>query len=114
MCCGHRRSEWRSSQAPNRSIQRLAPTGLWKKDAVHPVTATATPDSLPGNPQTTTGSSIRIRSVEASPVRVRGLVTGFSYEFTASQPVQSVDARDAASLLNTRYFKPVESETGPS
>jgi hypothetical protein len=53
-------------------------------------------------------------SVEASPLRVRGLVTGRSYEFTSSQPVQSVDARDAASLLNTRYFRRVDNETEPS
>jgi hypothetical protein len=41
-------------------------------------------------------------------------MTGRSYEFSAAQPVQSVDASDAASLLNTRYFRRVESETGSS
>ena len=112
MCCGHRRSEWQSSQAPTRSIQRPTLTERGKS-SVRPVAAAATPNS-PGNSQTTTGSSVKIRSVEASPIRVRGLFTGRSYEFTSSQPVQTVDARDAASLLNTRYFRLAESETGPS
>ena len=113
MCCGHRRSEWQSSQAPMRSIPRSALTEP-EKTAVRPVAGAATPNSLSGNSQTTTGSSIKIRSVEASPLRVRGLFTGRSYAFTSSQPVQSVDARDAASLLNTRYFRRVNNETEPS
>src|SRR5580765_2854278 len=112
MCCGHRRSEWQSSQAPMHSIQRSAQTKLGKT-AVRPAAAATMPTSA-GNSQTTTGSSIKIRSVEASPLRVRGLFTGRSYEFTSSQPVQSVDARDAASLLNTRYFRRVDNETEPS
>jgi hypothetical protein len=110
MCCGHRRSEWQSSQAPMRSIQRSATEP--GKSAVRPAAAAAIPKS-DGNWQTTTGSSIKIRSVEASPLRVRGLVTGHSYEFTSSQPVQTVDARDAASLLNTRYFRRVNNQTEP-
>jgi hypothetical protein len=112
MCCGHRRSEWQNSQALTRSIQRSALTELGKS-TIRPAAAAATPNA-PGNSQTTTGSSIRMRSLESSPVRVRGLITGRSYEFTLSQPIQSVDTRDAASLLNTRYFKLAESETGPS
>jgi hypothetical protein len=36
---------------------------------------------------------------------VRGLASGRSYEFTVAQAVQSVDARDAASLLSTRFFR---------
>jgi hypothetical protein len=112
MCCGHRRSEWLSSQAPMRSIQRSALTEPGKT-AIRPSAAAATPNST-GNSQITTSSFIKIRSVEASPLRVRGLFTGRSYEFTSSQPVQSVDTRDAASLLNTRYFRRVDSETEPS
>ena len=50
-------------------------------------------------------SSISIRYVETSPIRVRGLVSGMSYEFSGASPVQQVEARDAASLLNTRFFR---------
>lgn len=48
---------------------------------------------------------MKVRYLENSPIRVRGLVSGMSYEFSGSQPVQTVDARDASSLLNTRFFR---------
>jgi hypothetical protein len=50
-------------------------------------------------------SAVSIRYVAASPIRVRGPVTGRHYEFSASNPVQSVDTRDASSLLQTRVFR---------
>ncbi len=105
MCCDHRRSEWQTSHVPVRNVQKSTPADLGKKVAVHP----AMPDSLPGNLQTTIRFHT-IRYVDASPVRVRGLITGSSYEFTTLQPIQVVDARDAASLLNIRYFRRVEIE----
>jgi hypothetical protein len=46
-----------------------------------------------------------VRYLETSPIRVRGLATGRSYEFSGSRPIQQVDARDASSLLNTRFFR---------
>jgi hypothetical protein len=51
------------------------------------------------------GSSISVRYLENSPIRVRGLVSGWWYEFSGSNVIQQVDARDAASLLNTRFFR---------
>ena len=39
-----------------------------------------------------------------SPMNVRGPVTGQLYQFSKLQPVQPVDARDAASILRTRLF----------
>ena len=48
---------------------------------------------------------LAIRYLDSTPVRVRGLVTGVAYEFSPAQPVQPVDARDAAALLNTRLFR---------
>ena len=50
-------------------------------------------------------SVMAIRYVQTAPVRVRGLITGRSYEFSTSEPVQSVDARDASSLLRTQFFR---------
>jgi hypothetical protein len=49
--------------------------------------------------------AVKVRYLENSPIRVRGLATGMSYEFSGSQPVQTVDARDAPALLNTRFFR---------
>jgi hypothetical protein len=51
--------------------------------------------------------SFNIRYTEKSPIRVPGPVTGRRYEFSAAQPIQPVDARDAAVLLRTRFFRRV-------
>lgn len=51
--------------------------------------------------------SVVIRYLETSPIRVKGLITGRVYEFSGRQAVQSLDARDASSLLNTRFFRRV-------
>jgi hypothetical protein len=38
-------------------------------------------------------------------VSVRGPMTGKLYEFSRQQPVQTVDPRDAVSMLKTRLFR---------
>ena len=48
---------------------------------------------------------VRLRYLERSPILVRGPASGQQYRFSADQPIQSVDARDAESLLGTRYFR---------
>ena len=50
------------------------------------------------------GRGIQLRYRERAPVRVRGPVTGRTYEFSVAQSVQVVDARDADGLLRTRMF----------
>jgi hypothetical protein len=64
---------------------------------------TAAGSSVPAA-ETNTSMTIRVRYIEKSPVRVRGLVSGTCYEFSGASPVQDVDARDSASLLHTRFF----------
>ncbi len=49
-------------------------------------------------------SSVGVRYLEKSPIRVRGPATGREYEFSAASPVRSVDARDAESFFHTRFF----------
>jgi hypothetical protein len=51
-------------------------------------------------------SSVGLRYLENSPIRVLGPVTGRLYEFSGSRPVQSVDSRDAVPLSRTRFFRP--------
>jgi hypothetical protein len=46
-----------------------------------------------------------IRYVDHPAIRVQGLQTGRSYEFSGSHSVLAVDARDAATLLATRFFR---------
>jgi hypothetical protein len=49
-------------------------------------------------------SSLRLRYLEKSPIRVRGAASGREYDFSAGNPVRQVDARDAEALLRTRFF----------
>ena len=39
------------------------------------------------------------------PLHLRGSVTGRTYQFSRVTPVQPVDPRDAASMLQTRLFR---------
>jgi len=53
----------------------------------------------------TNGAVEHLRYTESSPIHVRGPITGKTYQFSGTQPVQAVDKRDAASLLQTRFFR---------
>jgi cytoskeletal protein RodZ len=50
-------------------------------------------------------AAVSLRYTESSPIRVRGPVTGRNYEFSAANPIQFVDSRDACLLLNARFFR---------
>lgn len=121
MCCGQKRTELRNShmQRTTPSVPQYGSAGnrahtVRAKSSAQPATETASLHQLANTqtggiqPQATTTStphsSINVRYLDNSPVRVRGLVSGTSYEFSSSRPVQQVDARDASSLLNTRFF----------
>jgi len=100
MCCGQKRTELKNSQT-----QRIMQGGAQY--------ARNNPGQSPGNQPATPGvqgqatprDSISVRYQENSAIRVRGSVTGIYYEFSASRAIQPVDARDATSLLNTRFFR---------
>jgi hypothetical protein len=123
MCCGQKRRELRNSSAQS-SVRPLPKTlsgnGRAQTVRTQPPSHSTTPALLshpPGNgqlrsiqpqisaPVSAPQSSINLRYVETSPIRVRGLVSGVSYEFSGTAPVQQVDARDAPSLLTTRFFR---------
>ena len=120
MCCGQKRTELRNNrmnwtkpstppygtgnsrtqavrtQLSALSAMRTVPPANTQIRSVQPHAATATSTQL---------SSISVRYLENSPIRVRGLVSGGWYEFSGSHPVQLVDAKDSSSLLNTRFFR---------
>jgi hypothetical protein len=50
------------------------------------------------------GRGVQLRYRERAAVRVRGPVTGRSYEFSPARPVHAVDARDVDAMLRTRLF----------
>jgi hypothetical protein len=49
--------------------------------------------------------TVRLRFTRDAGVRVRGPVSGRSYDFSGGAPVHAVDARDADGLLRTGYFR---------
>ena len=125
MCCGQKRTELRNSQT-QWTTPNVHPYGSANSEAQaarsHAPTAATAPTTQKTSPQrganlqtrriqpqvataTSTYSSISVRYMEKSPIRVRGMASGMSYEFSGSRPVQQVDARDATSLLNTRFFR---------
>jgi hypothetical protein len=95
MCCGQKRTEFRNSQMQRRTPQHVPGNSRPQTGSVQlHATTTSTPPA-----------SISLRYLDNLPIRVRGLVSGTSYEFSNSRPVQPVDSRDASSLLNTRFFR---------
>jgi hypothetical protein len=118
MCCGQKRTELRNTQAqsrtrsvPQHTSTNSAAPAVRTPPAVRPAPHTsAYPQTRSVQarvpmPTAAPQSAIHIRYLETSPIRVRGLVSGKSYDFSGSAPIQQVDARDAASLLNTRFFR---------
>jgi hypothetical protein len=121
MCCGQKRTDLRNSQAHN-TARSLRQTFAANRSALavrtHPSAPATTPTSSSRWPldaqsirpdaqavSSPPTSSIGVRYLENSPIRVRGLVSGMSYEFSGAAPIRQVDARDAPTLLNTRFFQ---------
>jgi hypothetical protein len=50
-------------------------------------------------------AEVAVRYMERLGVVVHGSVTGRRYAFSATNPVQSVDARDAGAFWHSRYFR---------
>jgi hypothetical protein len=112
MCCGQKRTELRNKQAQRAG--RAVPQYV-SGNSPPPM---HTPSPLPpaenqirntqpevAAPVAVARSFVRVRFLENSPIRVRGPVSGLTYEFSGSHPVQQVDHRDAPSLLKTRFFR---------
>lgn len=100
-CCGQHRNG--GGVAPGwapPSGQPAAPPS----PAVAPGTGLVWPPSM-GRQQAAT---LRLRYRDRARIAVRGPATGRSYEFSAAQPVQAVEVRDAQSLLRTGLFTRVD------
>ena len=55
----------------------------------------------------TTCSTVSLRYLESSAILVQGSVTGRRYKFSSGTSIQSIDARDAVSLLRTKFFQQI-------
>lgn len=117
MCCGNKRAQLRNSLAPRspQSASQYAPASRQGQVSSSPVMgagstyrrANSSSRSVQSSANATgaTQPSVVVRYLDADPVRIQGLVTGRFYNFSSSRQVQSVDARDASSLLKTRSFQ---------
>jgi hypothetical protein len=68
----------------------------------------SSPDAVPQNSAAATAtdrSTVNLRYTEQASIQVRGLISGRMYRFSGSQPLQAVDVRDSAALLQTRFFR---------
>jgi hypothetical protein len=104
-CCGQKRTALKTSTSPNASAyagsQRGSgpnPVPSYAPVRTAPVAAAAPAMNLPGS------YTIALQYTENSAIVVEGAVSHRRYEFSAQQPLQMVDARDAATLLQTRFF----------
>lgn len=117
MCCGQKRSTLTNTRSPARarSVSQSLPAN-WQGPRTQPLSLpqTGATSAYVGISPSSSGvqfptaltaqDSIAIRYLETDSVRVQGLASGRRYEFSPARSVQQVDARDASSLLNTRFF----------
>lgn len=97
MCCGSRRSAWRAAQAPTAPAP---PPAQRARSQMAPAVSAGSQSATAQGPF----PEVVVRYGEASPMRVRGPVTGRAYAFSVDQPSQAMDVRDAATLLRNRAF----------
>jgi hypothetical protein len=97
MCCGSKRSAWRSASLPPLRAAARAPA---------PVASAPAPPAKVG-PQRQAASVTRLHYTDSGPVRLRGPITGRGYAFSGAAPVQEVDVRDAAVFLRSGRFRPI-------
>jgi len=90
MCCGSRRSALRSLPTPARAA------------------AGRDHAAGPAIPRAPTIASVVIHYGGPSAIRVKGPVSGRTYDFSAARPAQAVDARDAPVLTRSGVFSRVQ------
>jgi hypothetical protein len=101
-CCGQKREALKSTPptpatrpSPNVPTAASQPPIAGQQVPVH----TQSAQSLPPR------STVVLRYTETSPVLVLGPASGRQYQFSGLKPLQTVEARDAAVLLRTGFFR---------
>ena len=111
MCCGQKRAELRNNLAATRTPSSFpaapnnAPASYLRSQPYAPSRSVDRTAAVHSPNQVLSQASVMLLYVEQSPIRVQGRQTGRYYEFSGKRPVQAVDARDASSLLGTRFFR---------
>ena len=114
-CCGQKRAALSKTITTSKTNTLIGNSGRTYSIA-RPAAPASQPTSSGGSPgqgappakeTPPLGGSVPIRYLERSRILVPGPATGRTYEFSGAHPCQSVDARDAAILLRTRFFSRV-------
>jgi hypothetical protein len=97
-CCGQKRAGHKGA-LPTRRLNPNLPANTSSTPKV------GQPVAMPATVQPTSGyPSVALRYTETSPILVKAPASGRQYQFSGSDPIQTVDARDVAALLRTRFF----------
>jgi hypothetical protein len=104
-CCGQKRSQPQGAVSSALRPASPVPAVRGLNSPTRPALGGAGA-ALPG--ASAGGRGVVLRYREPGRVLVRGPVTGRGYEFSAEQPTQAVEARDAEALLRSRRFVRVE------
>ncbi len=100
-CCGQRRAGLGNPKASSANVSAGQPHLLANSRTVAapalPITQLPPPVPLRG--------VLELEYLETSRILVSGPATGRQYEFSQSQRLQNVDARDAVSLLRSGFFR---------
>jgi hypothetical protein len=109
-CCGPKRDILRRQPAPTPPEQAVrAPplvqaAGPWAT----PVRTPPVPAKMPGvasSQPVARATGVTLEYTERARILVRGPATGRTYEFSAVQRAQTVEAADAPPLLRTGFFR---------
>ena len=105
-CCGQKRALLTRPPAPTGApaavvAARPAPAGRAAPAPPGP----ARPVPARSSASTALQGMVTLRYLERSPILVMGPATGRQYNFSAGDPLQSVDGRDVAALVRTRFFR---------
>ena len=96
MCCGSQRTAIRTAahaaRMPTPARNNVSP-------APPPAPALKTQREVP--------CSVLLHYINTPPIRVWGQITGQGYQFSGSQPKQSVHCKDAIALMTTGLFRRV-------
>jgi hypothetical protein len=91
-CCGRNRAALTESIAPGIPPMPRAPLDVQ-------------PNRVRARTFAPLTTEVSVRYLERPGVVVHGPVTGRRYAFSGTNPVQSVDARDAGAFWHSRYFR---------
>lgn len=105
MCCGRKRAAWRSASAP---VRAPSPSAAAQGGTGRPVVPGARVVQPNGGLTHAPFGAVTLEYTETAPIRVWGPATGLPYDFSDSQRVHAMDARDAAALARSSLFRRTE------